>query len=350
MFRHILVPIDGSLLAVETVNRAVAYAAADGARITFFHAAADYAGTDEGALMHAIAPQVFAERAAGQARTVLAKAELAARIRGVTCDSRFKVCDRPYEAILAAAAETRCDLIFMASHGRQGLARLMVGSQTLKVLAGAGVPVLVDTSEANTPRPMMTKALAVIQDEHRTLGVVLQGIQQLLREIGDARTGADFRLLRAMLYYLREFPLRLHHPKEDAYLFQRLRSRTRDADATLAELERQHHEDTALVAQLDEALARCERDPAGRLDEFAEKVDGYVTFVWNHLLLEEKAILPAARAHLNDDDWAEIGEAFGRNGDPRFDPQRGEEFRDLLSRILYRMPALEVGSTDSRRD
>ena len=86
---------------------------------------------------------------AGEARALLAKAEVVARTAGVAHDSLATISDRPHEAILGAAEARGCDLVFMASHGRRGLKGMVVGSQTLKVLQRATIPVLVSAVESN---------------------------------------------------------------------------------------------------------------------------------------------------------------------------------------------------------
>jgi nucleotide-binding universal stress UspA family protein len=97
-----------------------------------------------------VSPSNFAARAAehaqrseASARTALGQAEQAARAAGVTCAVLHKVGDSPWQEIIAAAGEAGCDLIFMASHGRGGVAALVVGSETHKVLTHSKIPVLV---------------------------------------------------------------------------------------------------------------------------------------------------------------------------------------------------------------
>src|ERR1700758_4691757 len=90
VYRHILVPVDDSRLSIETASKAVAFAKATGARITFFHARADFGATDEGALVRVMSPTDFADQAAGSARAVLAKAEADARACGIAYESVAK--------------------------------------------------------------------------------------------------------------------------------------------------------------------------------------------------------------------------------------------------------------------
>lgn len=145
MFKHILVPTDGSQLSTDTAKRAVAFARETGARVTFFFAKPDYpvAFYGEGALIDPTTPEKFAEMADKQAREVLAGCEKVAAEAGVGCDSSSAVSDIPYEAIIEAADRGGCDLIFMASHGRRGFSGLLLGSETQKVLTHSKIPVLV---------------------------------------------------------------------------------------------------------------------------------------------------------------------------------------------------------------
>ena len=145
MFKHILVPTDGSQLSSDTAKRAIAFARETGAKITFFFAKPDYpvAFYGEGALIDPTTPDKFAEMAEQQAREILAANEAAAKAEGVVSAALCSVSDIPYEAIIAAADETGADLIFMASHGRRGISGLLLGSETQKVLTHSKVPVLV---------------------------------------------------------------------------------------------------------------------------------------------------------------------------------------------------------------
>ncbi len=145
MFKHILVPTDGSALSSDAVARAVSFARESGARITFFYAKPEYpvAFYGEGALIDPTTPEKFAEMAEQQARQILDACERQARESGVTAGSLATVSDVPWEAIIDGATQAGCDLIFMASHGRRGLGGLLLGSETQKVLTHSKIPVLV---------------------------------------------------------------------------------------------------------------------------------------------------------------------------------------------------------------
>ena len=145
MFKHILVPSDGSQLSSDTVKRAIAFARETKAQVTFFFAKPDYpvAFYGEGALIDPTTPDKFAEMADKQAQEILAAHEASAKAEGVASASLSSVSDIPYEAIIAAAEEAGADLIFMASHGRRGISGLLLGSETQKVLTHSKIPVLV---------------------------------------------------------------------------------------------------------------------------------------------------------------------------------------------------------------
>jgi len=220
----------------------------------------------------------------------------------------------------------------------------MLGSQTQKVLLHTTIPVLVAAVESNLPSTELVAPLAVIRDEHRSLAAVIHGLELLARQARDRREPPSFPLLHAIVYYIREFPETLHHPKEDAYLFRRLRARTREFDATLDELERQHVEGHAQVEALERSIAAYEADPNGGLQGFAVAVERFATSQMEHMALEVKVVIPAAREHLTEEDWKEIGAAFAGNGDPRFAADNDEEFRALFARIMNLAPVSISGN------
>jgi nucleotide-binding universal stress UspA family protein/hemerythrin-like domain-containing protein len=312
MYRHLLVPIDDSDLSVEVVGNAVALARPLGARITFFHAVGD-----AGASLNL-----------GKAREILTKAEAAARALGVPCVSGHAVSDSPAQAIVEAARSGGCDLIFMASHGGRGKPGTAFGSETLAVLMQAGLPLLVSsTGEPAAP----ARAIGIIRDEHRSLAAVMHAWTHALAAARESGGAADVALMRAIVQYVQQFALELHHPKEDEHLFRRLRERTRSCNAELDELERQHHRDHELVAALGqqvEALAAA--DAEGRLGAtraLQDAVERYAAFLWDHMGREEGVILPAAQRHLLAEDWTAIDAAFAGNAN-----------RPLFSRIVNQQP------------
>lgn len=185
---------------------------------------------------------------------------------------------------------------------------------------------------------MLNRALSIIHDEHRALSAVLHGLHFLVRDMQEKQVSPDFKLLWAMIYYMDAFSERLHNPREDVYLFARLKTRTHEADEIIATLERQHVESGEHVRQLELALGQMEAGISGALDVFSVAAARLAEEAWAHMSLEEKVVIPLAKKYLTPEDWITIGEAFSENGDPRFGPKPDHEFRDLFSRIVNLAP------------
>lgn len=145
MYKHLLVPTDGTELSLKAVESASELARTLGARITFLYVQPDFplpiAG--EGTMLAPDSREDFSKGTEEQARRILEEAVALANSKGVTADARTAVSDVPYELIVDTAQRECCDLVFMASHGRKGLAGLLIGSETHKVLTHCKIPVLV---------------------------------------------------------------------------------------------------------------------------------------------------------------------------------------------------------------
>ena len=145
MYRHFLIPTDGSALSGRAITQGMALAQATGARVTgLFVAAAPTPLVFEGLVPVAyVQPDEHAALNARAAARYLGVIEKAARQAGVPFEGVTLIGEYPAEAILETAKKLRCDVIVMASHGRRGLAGVLLGSETQKVLTHAKVPVLV---------------------------------------------------------------------------------------------------------------------------------------------------------------------------------------------------------------
>ena len=145
MFRHILIPTDGSPVSAKAVKAGIAFAKQVGAKVTGYCALEPvYAQIYGEGYMMAGKSIVQIEKRARQVgvRHVAAIAKVA-KAAGVPFSAHVSKADSPYAGIVAAATQKHCDLIFMASHGRRGIAGLIMGSVTQKVLTRSRVPVLV---------------------------------------------------------------------------------------------------------------------------------------------------------------------------------------------------------------
>lgn len=185
---------------------------------------------------------------------------------------------------------------------------------------------------------MDVKSIGIIRNEHRLIAAVLHGMRHLVREIRDNGAQPNFDLFGAMIYYIDAFPERFHHPKEDEYLFRALRARRPEAHSLLDRLEREHEEGAERIRSLEQALARYQQGGKKEFPAFAAAVDDYCDFHWKHMRAEETEVLPLAREHLTDGDWAEIDEAFLGHSDPLLAVEVGAEFETLFSRICNLAP------------
>ena len=143
MYRHILLPTDGSELSRDTARHAVSFAKAIGARITAIFVKPGFSTDYEGDLLDPTAVDRIAHAADKKAKEYLGFIKKLCKEGAVECDSVSVVGDQPYREIIRAAEEGHCDLILMASHGRHGFQSLLLGSETQKVLTYSSIPVLV---------------------------------------------------------------------------------------------------------------------------------------------------------------------------------------------------------------
>lgn len=340
MYENILVPTDGSALAVGLVNQAVKFAKKLGAKVTFFHYAEASSALGDAALMYTMAPSIYAEKYAWRQKAVLWKAEAEALAMGVPFVSISGARGSVSEAILQAAAQQHCDLIFIASHGRSSALRMVLGSVTLKVLMNAPIAVQV-WQTGKQALSTMDRAINIIREEHRSLSAVLRGMAYLLERAQTTRELPDMAVMRAILIYLREFSQELHHPKEEDYLFRKLRDKTSEFDVALNTLCEQHTQEPLLIAALDDALSAAEQSASKDQRALQQATDSLVSHVRRHMGLEETLLMPAACRLLDESDWKEIERAFQENGDPRFGAQSDDEFRLLFGRIVSLFPTAQ---------
>jgi len=147
MFKHVLVPTDGSELSRTAVGSAIGFAKDAGARLTFLYvmpeAPPPSSGFGDAAHYDPAKPKRYLEEAEKQARVFVDPALAEAKRAGVVAEAAFVPAHSPHEAIIRTAQDRNCDLIFMASRGRSGINALLLGSETHKVLNLCKIPVLV---------------------------------------------------------------------------------------------------------------------------------------------------------------------------------------------------------------
>jgi nucleotide-binding universal stress UspA family protein len=145
MYKHILIPTDGSATAEKAVKAGLNFAKWAKAKVTVFTAAPEYhLPTTAEVNARRITPVAeYERRTMAQANKLLDKVARRAKAAGVNMQAEAVLSDRPAEAMIAAAQKRRCDLIFIGSHGRKGFSALLLGSQTHEVLSRSRIPTLV---------------------------------------------------------------------------------------------------------------------------------------------------------------------------------------------------------------
>lgn len=181
--------------------------------------------------------------------------------------------------------------------------------------------------------------LRIIRDEHSGLAAMLRSIPMLLAEHRRHGTLPDFGALRAMLFYVDEFPERLHHPKESQLLFPKLRARAPELRDTLDKLDGDHDRGEHAIRELQHSLTAFEMMGEPRRERFERQVERYISGYLQHMDIEEREILPAAIKLLTAEDWAELDESFAANRDPLSGYKPDEEYQALFQKVLSAVPA-----------
>lgn len=183
-------------------------------------------------------------------------------------------------------------------------------------------------------------SLRIIRDEHMALAAMLRSLQQLVRQTPAAGDDQVFDTLQAMLFYIDEFPERLHHPKESNLLFPRVARVSPQAMAAIERLEQDHLQGEAAVRALQHQLLAWKLLGPSRRSAFVQALDRYIGFYLEHMRAEETEILPEAEKHFSAEDWAALDEAFAANQDPLTGQHAPAPlYEQLFQRILHDAPA-----------
>jgi hemerythrin-like domain-containing protein len=182
-------------------------------------------------------------------------------------------------------------------------------------------------------------SLRIIREEHQALAAMLRSILMMLAHHRRHGTLPDFATLRAMLFYVDEFPEQRHHRKETELLFPKLRARTPLARQLLDRLDDDHARGEQKIRELEHELLGFEMMGESRRARFEAAAERYVDFYLGHMGTEEHEILPLAERVLTAQDWSELDEAFTANRDPLTGHEPTDEYRELFTRIVNAVPA-----------
>lgn len=188
-------------------------------------------------------------------------------------------------------------------------------------------------------------------EEHRTLRIVLSILKRLLHEISHFGMAPDFHLLAEALYYIDDFPERVHHPKEDKHLFPVVRRRTARFDTLIDRLRTDHARSGQMLVRIQRDLVHFQAGAANALSRLSAHVTTYAELLEEHLQAEER-LLSDVRDELTEDDWAQLARALGARRHPLAGDDTRHEFRVLRARILTALPTkmrLDAEAADAMR-
>jgi hemerythrin-like domain-containing protein len=187
---------------------------------------------------------------------------------------------------------------------------------------------------------MTHPSIRIIREEHMALAAMLRSLGMMLDRGTSHEPEVFFEVVRAMLFYIDEFPEKRHHPKESNLLFPRVVRLAPEVFDTVVLLEKDHNNGESIVRELQHMLLAWELLGEPRRAVFEQAVKRYISFYLEHMRLEEAVILPAAQRVLDDQDWAELDVAFATNCDPLTGKYpRDATYDRLFTRIVTRAPA-----------
>jgi hemerythrin-like domain-containing protein len=186
---------------------------------------------------------------------------------------------------------------------------------------------------------MRHPTLDIIHDEHQALAAMLRSLDMLLALSRRDQRLPDFEVLRAMLFYIDEFPERLHHPKESELLFPAVIARCPELAPVVARLDKDHAAGERAVRELQHKLLAFEMMGPARRVAFEQAAERYIRGYLEHMAVEEQEILPAARRSLTAADWAPLDKAFAEHLDPLTGHPAQPDYQPLFQRILMHAPA-----------
>jgi len=187
---------------------------------------------------------------------------------------------------------------------------------------------------------MSRESLRIIHDEHDALSAMLRSIGMMVDRGPGNEPENFFDVLRAMLFYIDEFPERLHHTKETELLFPRVVRLAPETAQAIEQLDKDHARGESTVRELQHLLLAWELVGDSRRVAFETAVKVYLAFYLDHMRLEETVILPVAQKVLSAADWDELDDAFATNCDPLTGKYPRDPVYDrLFTRIVSQAPA-----------
>ena len=187
---------------------------------------------------------------------------------------------------------------------------------------------------------MSHESIQIIHDEHAALAAMLQSLRMMVKRGPGKEPENFFSVLRAMLFYIDEFPERLHHTKETELLFPPVLKRAPHLREAIERLDKDHAHGESSVREIQHLLLAWELLGESRRAAFEQATNRYLDFYLEHMRMEETVILPQAEKVLTEADWKTLDAAFATNCDPLTGKYPRDPVYDrLFTRIVMRAPS-----------
>jgi hemerythrin-like domain-containing protein len=185
----------------------------------------------------------------------------------------------------------------------------------------------------------MHAALQIIREEHAAVAAMLRSLDMLIERGPGDQPERFFDVLRAMLFYIDEFPERRHHPNESKLLFPGIARSVPALRPVIARLEADHQRGEGRVRELQHLLLGWELLGEPRRGEFIRAARDYVKFYLEHMKVEETEVLPVAEKALSPGDWEALNAVFQAERDPLAGGEQDPSYHRLFTKIVMLTPA-----------
>ena len=194
----------------------------------------------------------------------------------------------------------------------------------------------------------MHPPLQIIQKEPASLTAMLQSIRMMIKRGPRDKPLTFFEVMRAMLFYIDEFPEKSHHPKETNYLFPVILKRCPELKGVIDRLDAEHDAGETRVRELQHLLLAWELLGETHRQAFVSACETYIDYYLEHIHVENTQLLPQAAQHLSAEDWVSLDMEFSKNLDPlahfgvaasELQTPLAQEFNHLFTQITHHAPA-----------
>ena len=180
----------------------------------------------------------------------------------------------------------------------------------------------------------MSETIDTIRTDHQNFRRVLEALQSVIDNLGYPPTRRELDIMYSAVYYMRVFPDRHHHPKEERYVLAALRDACPDCGSLLSDIEKEHAQSVEILKQIEALLEGLEKGASQDIKPLQAIVREYVRQQGQHMRREERELLPLAEQHLSMSDWERINAAFRSDRDPLFQDRIDQGFDAMAQRLV----------------